>query len=34
VSERVSNFSDLSWREQVTFRWDYDDDCFLQYQQT
>ena len=41
VSAWVSNseakwavFPAISWREQVTFRWDVDDVCFLQDQQT
>jgi hypothetical protein len=28
---QTSNFSDISW-EQVTFRWDDDDVCFVQDQ--
>ena len=24
---QLNNFSDISWREQVTFQWDDDDDA-------
>ena len=33
ASNQVNNFSAISWREQVTYRWDVDDDvCFVQDQ--